>query len=70
MGLLGTGFDDPQSQAIMALAGGLLRRDAGGGLLGANQAFLAAKQAQQQQAMQQMQMRQYQMQMDLSLIHI
>ena len=64
MGLLGTGFDDPQSQAIMALAGGLLRRDAGGGLLGANQAFLAAKQAQQQQAMQQMQMRQYQMQMD------
>ena len=64
MGLLGTGFDDPQAQAIMALAGGLLRRDAGGGLLGANQAFLAAKQAQQQQAMQQMQMRQYQMQMD------
>lgn len=64
MGLLGTGFDDPQSQAIMALAGGLLRRDAGGGLLGANQAFLAAKQAQQQQAMQQMQMRQMQMGLD------
>ena len=64
MGLLGTGFDDPQSQAIMALAGGLLRRDAGGGLLGANQAFLAAKQAQQQQAMQQMKMRQMQMGLD------
>lgn len=64
MGLLGTGFDDPQAQAIMALAGGLLRRDAGGGLLGANQAFLQAKAAQQQQAMQQMQMRQMQMGLD------
>lgn len=64
MGLLGTGFDDPQSQAIMALAGGLLRRDAGGGLLGANQAFLQAKAAQQAQAMQQMQMRQMQMGLD------
>jgi hypothetical protein len=45
MGLLGQGWDDPQSAAIMALAGGLLRKDFGGGLLGANQAFMAQKQA-------------------------
>lgn len=44
MGLLGDGFEDPRSQAIMALAGGLLKRDFGGGLLGANQAFADAKQ--------------------------
>lgn len=42
-GLLGNGWDDPQSAAIMALAGGLLRGDFGGGLLGANQAFAEAK---------------------------
>jgi hypothetical protein len=43
-GLLGQGWDDPKSAAMMALAGGLLRRDFGGGLLGANQAFMQAKQ--------------------------
>lgn len=39
MGLLGNGFEDPRSSAIMALAGGLLKGDFGGGLLGANQAY-------------------------------
>lgn len=39
MALLGQGFEDPRSAAVMALAGGLLRGDFGGGLLGANQAF-------------------------------
>ena len=39
MSLLGQGFEDPRSAAVMALAGGLLRGDFGGGLLGANQAF-------------------------------
>jgi hypothetical protein len=38
-GLLGQGFDDPRSAAIMALSGGLLRGDMGAGLLGANQAY-------------------------------
>ena len=33
MGLLGNGFEDPRSSAIMALAGGLLKGDFGGGLL-------------------------------------
>lgn len=39
MGLLGNGFEDPRSSAVMALAGGLLKGDFGGGLLGANQAY-------------------------------
>jgi hypothetical protein len=39
MGLLGDGWDDPRSSAIMALAGGLLQGDFGAGLLGANAAF-------------------------------
>lgn len=39
MSLLGQGFEDPRSAAVMALAGGLLRGDFGGGLLGANQAY-------------------------------
>ena len=39
MALLGQGFEDPRSAAVMALAGGLLRGDFGGGLLGANQAY-------------------------------
>jgi hypothetical protein len=39
MGLLGKGWDDPQSAAIMALAGGLLQGNFGGGLLGASNAF-------------------------------
>jgi hypothetical protein len=38
-GLLGQGFDDPRSAAIMALSGGLLRGDMGAGLLGANAAY-------------------------------
>jgi hypothetical protein len=37
--LLGDGFEDPRSAAVMALAGGLLRGDMGGGLLGANAAY-------------------------------
>lgn len=39
----GNGFDDPKSAALMALSAGLLRRDIGGGLLGANQAFAQAQ---------------------------
>lgn len=54
MGLLGDSFDDPRSQAIMALSGGLLQGNFGAGLLGANDAFLRAKQAQSQQQMQQL----------------
>jgi hypothetical protein len=42
-GLLGQGWDDPKSSAIMALAGGLLQGNLGGGLLGANQAYGDAK---------------------------
>jgi hypothetical protein len=42
-GLLGQGFDDPQSSAIMALAGGLLQGNFGGGLLGANSAYQGAQ---------------------------
>lgn len=42
-GLLGAGWDDPQSAAIMALAGGLLKGDFSGGLLGANTAFADAR---------------------------
>lgn len=38
-GLLGNGWDDPQSAAIMALSGGLLQGNFAGGLLGANQAY-------------------------------
>lgn len=44
MGLLGNGFDDPQSAAIMGLAAGLMHRDFGGGLLAANDAYAQAKQ--------------------------
>jgi hypothetical protein len=38
-GLLGQGFNDPRSAAVMALAGGMVRGDFGGGLLGANKAY-------------------------------
>lgn len=41
-GLLGQGWEDPRSQAIMALSGGLLQGNFGAGLLGANQAFSQA----------------------------
>lgn len=43
-GLLGNGWDDPKSSAIMALAGGLLQGNFGGGLLGASNAMSEAKQ--------------------------
>jgi hypothetical protein len=42
MGLLGNGWEDPQSAAIMALAGGLLQGNFAGGLLGANSAYSEA----------------------------
>lgn len=45
-GLLGQGWEDPRSSAVMALAGGLLQGNFGGGLLGANQAYGDAKQGQ------------------------
>lgn len=39
----GSGFDDPKSAAVMALAGGLLQGNFGGGLLGANDAYASHK---------------------------
>jgi hypothetical protein len=42
-GLLGNGWEDPRSAAMMAAAAGLLRRDLAGGLLGANEAFAQAQ---------------------------
>ena len=56
MALLGQNWEDPQSQAIMALSAGLLGRNFAGGLLGANQAYGQAKQAQRQAAFDQMKM--------------
>lgn len=56
MALLGQGFDDPQSAAIMALAGGLLQKNFAGGLLGANNAYAQGKESQRRAAMDQMQM--------------
>lgn len=56
MALLGTGWDDPQSGAIMALSAGLLGRNFAGGLLGAQNAYTQAKQAQTKAAFDQMQM--------------
>jgi hypothetical protein len=41
-GLLGQGWEDPQSQANMALAAGLLQGNMGAGLLGANQVYAQA----------------------------
>jgi hypothetical protein len=43
MDFFGNGWEDPKSQAIMALSAGLLRRDFGGGLLAANDAYAQAK---------------------------
>lgn len=43
MPLLGTSFDDPQTQSILALAGNMVRGDFGGGLLGAGQAYQQAQ---------------------------
>lgn len=56
MPLLGQDWNDPQSGAIMALSAGLLGRNFAGGLLGANQAYGQAKQAQRQAAFDQMKM--------------
>lgn len=56
MALLGEGWDDPKSGAITALSAGLLGRNFAGGLLGANQAYGQAKQAQRQAAFDQMKM--------------
>jgi len=61
MGLLGQGFEDPRSSAVMALAGGLLKGDFGGGLLGANQAYAQTQANALQKQIQEMQMRQQQM---------
>ncbi len=55
-GLLGQGFDDPRSAAIMALSAGLLQRNLAGGLLGANNAYAQGKQAQRQAEFDQMRM--------------
>jgi hypothetical protein len=38
-GLLGQGFEDPRSAAVMALAGGLLQGNMGGGLIGSQAAY-------------------------------
>lgn len=64
-GLLGQGFDDPRSAAVMALAGGLLQRNMGGGLLAANNAYGEAKQnaLRQQMAQQQFEMQRQQHQL-------
>ena len=64
MGLLGQGWDDPQSQAIMALSGGLLQGNFGAGLLGANQAYGEAKQNALKQRMTQMQLQEAQQKME------
>jgi hypothetical protein len=49
-GLLGQGFADPRSAAIMALAGSMVRGDFGGGLIGANDAFQKSANANLQRA--------------------
>jgi hypothetical protein len=49
MDFFGNGWEDPKSQAIMALSAGLLRKDMGGGLLAANDAFNQAKRAKAQE---------------------
>jgi len=65
MGLLGNGWDDPQSAAIMSLAGGLLQGNFGGGLLGANQAYQEAKTAPLKEAMMKAQLLDVQQQIEL-----
>jgi hypothetical protein len=64
MSLLGNGFDDPQSAAIMALAGGLLKGDFGGGLLGANDAYAQHKANALKTQMAQMQLQEMQSQIE------
>lgn len=55
-GLLGQGWEDPRSAAIMSLAGGLLKGDFGGGLLGANAAYGQARDGAVRQQLTQMQL--------------
>jgi hypothetical protein len=64
MGLLGQGFDDPQSSAIMALAGGLLQGNFGAGLLGANSAYQGAQEGLLKRQLLQQQAQQGQMGLD------
>lgn len=59
MGLLGQGWDDPQSMGLLALAGNMVRGDFGGGLLAAGQTMSQAKQQAMQQQLQQMQIEQH-----------
>jgi hypothetical protein len=49
-GLLGQGWNDPRSAAIMNLAGSMIRGDFGGGLIGANKGFQDAANANLQRA--------------------
>jgi hypothetical protein len=63
-GLLGQGFDDPRSAAIMALSGGLLRGDMGAGLLGANAAYGNAQNDAMKRQMVMAQMQEQQMRME------
>jgi hypothetical protein len=59
MSLLGQGFEDPRSAAVMALAGGLLRGDFGGGLLGANQAYAQSQEGAFKKRLGEMQIKNY-----------
>lgn len=65
MGLLGSGWDDPQSAAIMALSAGLLQRNLGAGLVGASNAVIDAKQNALKQQFMQAQMADLQQQTQL-----
>lgn len=64
MALLGQGWDDPKSSAIMALAGGLLQGNMGAGLLGASDAYGQAKAQGAKAQLAQLQMQEAQMKME------
>lgn len=64
MNLLGQGWEDPRSQANMALAAGLLNGNFGAGLLGANQAFVNAGQQRRQGLLDDMRLQEFQAQME------
>lgn len=64
MGLLGSGWDDPQSAAIMALSAGLLQGNFGAGVQGASTAYADAKKAAALKQMQDMQMANYASEID------
>lgn len=64
MRLLGDGFDDPRSQANMALAAGLLGGSFRQGLLGANQAFIDAGERKRKGAFDDLRMQEAQMRME------